>query len=68
MSTLRKTFYPEYKYSIYIIYLCDFAKFKRCLLSFLLNTGFVQASVAGKKTGAWHLAMCQLKAQAQTYL
>ena len=55
----------QYKY-IYI-YLGDFAK--RCPLSFRLNTGIahVQASVAGKKQGACHLARCQLRAQAQTY-
>ena len=47
--------------------LCDFAK--RCPLSFRLNTGIgrVQASVAGKKQGAWRLARYQQKAQAQTY-
>ena len=49
-----------------LIDLCDFAK--RCPLSFRLNTsiGRVQASVAGKKQGAWRLARYQQRAQAQT--
>ena len=49
------------------ILLCDFAK--RRPLSFRLNTGIarVQASVAGKNHGAWRLARCQQRAQAQTY-
>ena len=45
------------------IHLCDFAK--RCLLRFRLNTGI--ASVARKNQGAWRLAGCQQRAQAQTY-
>ena len=50
-----------------LIDLCDFAK--RCPPSFRLNTsiGRVQASVAGKKRGAWRLAKYQQRAQAQTY-
>ena len=50
-----------------LIDLCDFAK--RCPLSFRLNTGIgrVQASVAGKKQGAWRLARYQQRALAQTY-
>ena len=59
-----------------LIDLCDFAK--RCPLSFRLNTGIarVQASVAEKKKqtnnnkkkqGAWRLARCQQRDQAQTY-
>ena len=50
-----------------LIGLCDFAK--KCPLSFRLNTGIgrVQASVAGKKQGAWRLARNQQRAQAQTY-
>ena len=40
-------------------YLCDFAK--RCPLSFRLNTGIVQASVAGKKPGG--LPSCYVSAE-----